>query len=131
MKIQPKYIQIIGDAIIPLLGFFMWNWNVYFILLFYLLDLLIKEVLVNVKANKIQQHQVNVYGSFQTNQMKYTLISFLILGFSLFIIYEFLNFRDAQFQLLKELIDFWNHKDMGFAQGYFLIPLVIIMGFMQ
>lgn len=131
MKIHPKYIQIIGDAIIPLLGFFMWNWNVYFILLFYFLDLLVKEVLVNIKANKIHQHQANERGVIESFPMKFNLLSFVLLGFSLFIIYEFLIFRDVQFNLLKEIVDFWNYKDMGFAQGYFLIPLVVVMGFMQ
>ena len=60
MRIQPKYIQILGDAVIPLLGFFVWNWNIYFILLFYLLDLLVKEVVIHFKSNRIVKFKAEI-----------------------------------------------------------------------
>ena len=59
MRINPKYIQLVGDAIIPILGFFFWDWNLYFILLFYFLDMLTKEVLLHLKSNKINQYILN------------------------------------------------------------------------
>jgi hypothetical protein len=31
-------------------------------------------------------------------------------------------------QFLKELISFWNYKDMGIEQGYILFPLIAIVG---
>ena len=32
------FIQIIGELAIPLIGFFFWNWSLYFILLFYMIE---------------------------------------------------------------------------------------------
>jgi len=133
MRIHPKYIQIIGDAVIPLLGFFVWNWNIYFILLFYLLDLLVKEVVMNFKSNRIVkfQSEIGLNNNSSKNELKFRFLSSIILIFSLFVIHFALVVKDNEFNLLKELIDFWNYKDMGFAQGYILIPLLIVMGFMQ
>jgi hypothetical protein len=133
MRIHPKYIQIIGDAVIPLLGFFVWNWNIYFILLFYLLDLLVKEVVMNFKSNRIVkfQSEIGLNNNSSKNELKFRFLSSILLIFSLFVIHFALVVKDNEFNLLKELIDFWNYKDMGFAQGYILIPLLIVMGFMQ
>lgn len=133
MKLQPKYIQIIGDAIIPLLGFFMWNWSLYFILLFYLLDILVKETVIQFKSKKIiqfQGEQLNVK-VMKKKWLRYFLISFILLTFSLFVIFQILIYRETNFSFIRELIAFWEYKDMGFSQGYILIPLVVIMGFMQ
>ena len=133
MRIHPKYIQIIGDAVIPLLGFFVWSWNIYFILLFYLLDLLVKEVVMHFKSNRIVKFQteIGLKNTSSKNELKFGFLSSLLLIFSLFVIHFALVVKDDEFNLLKELFDFWNYKDMGFAQGYILIPLVIVMGFMQ
>ena len=133
MRIHPKYIQIIGDAVIPLLGFFVWSWNIYFILLFYLLDLLVKEVVMHFKSNRIVkfQSEIGLINTSSKNELKFRFLSSILLIFSLFVIHFALVVKDNNFNLLKELIDFWNYKDMGFAQGYILIPLVIVMGFMQ
>ena len=133
MRIQPKYIQILGDAVIPLLGFFVWNWNIYFILLFYLLDLLVKEVVMHFKSNRIVkfQSEIGLKYTSSKNELKFRFLSSILLIFSLFVIHFALVVKDDEFNLLKELFDFWNYKDMGFAQGYILIPLVIVMGFMQ
>jgi hypothetical protein len=133
MRIQPKYIQILGDAVIPLLGFFVWNWNIYFILLFYLLDLLVKEVVIHFKSNRIVKFkaEIGLKNTSSKNELKFRFLSSILLIFILFVIYFALIVKDNKFNLLKELIDFWNYKDMGFAQGYLLIPLLIVMGFVQ
>jgi len=57
MRVQPKYLLLVSDALIPLLGLFVWNWSLYFILLFYLLDLLAREVLTHVKTKGIYKAQ--------------------------------------------------------------------------
>jgi hypothetical protein len=33
--------------------------------------------------------------------------------------------------VVKEVIAFWSYKDMGIAQGYLLIPLVIFVGYQR
>ena len=50
-----KLILLIGDVIIPILGYFFWNWNVYFIFLFLFLDLISYNILYYYKHRKIQR----------------------------------------------------------------------------
>ena len=57
MRVNQKYVQSFGDALIPILGYFFWNWNLYFIVLFYLLDLIASEVFMYFKSKKILQVQ--------------------------------------------------------------------------
>ena len=59
MRIKPKYIQLVSEALIPLLGFFLWEWSLYFILLFYFIDLFIDEVIMHVKSKKIESFHFN------------------------------------------------------------------------
>ena len=56
MKLNPKIIQVAADAAIPLMGFFLWDWSLYFILLFYLLDLLASEIIAHLSARKIREY---------------------------------------------------------------------------
>ena len=38
---------ILGDAVLPLVGFLFWNWGFYFIILFFLFDLVIRTFFLN------------------------------------------------------------------------------------
>lgn len=136
MRINPKYIQLLGDSIIPLLGFFFWNWSLYFILIFYFLDLLTKEVLLHLKSKKINdfKNQENAagYNNEITSWGKYGIISIALLSFCLFLIQFSMPSIQNNFNSLKELNAFWTYKDVGgIEQGYFLIPLIVFMGFTQ
>lgn len=136
MRFNPKYIQLIGDSAIPLLGFFYWNWNLYFILIFYFLDLFIKEVLLHLKSIKIRvfRKEQNAIGLNQeiSSWTKYSLISFLLLVFCILLIQLSMPFIQKDFNTLNQLYKFWTYKDVGgMEQGYFLIPLIIFMGFTQ
>ena len=53
MQERQLYIQILSNLLIPVLGFWLWNWNLYFIVLFYVLDILSSEVVVYLKSKKI------------------------------------------------------------------------------
>ena len=88
---------------------------------------------MHFKSNRIVkfQSEIGLKNTSSKNELKFRFLSSILLIFSLFVIHFTLVVKDAEFNLLKELIDFWNYKDMGFAQGYILIPLVIVMGFMQ
>lgn len=135
MRIHPKYIQVLGDGIIPLLGFFFWDWNLYFILLFYFIDMFTKEVLLHLKAKKIVEHQIETreldIQIEKSNWIKFGLLSIILLIFSLFLIHISMPFIQDQFNATNEIIRFWSYKEMGIEQGYIFVPLIIFMGYTQ
>ncbi len=136
MRLNPKYIQLIGDSTIPLLGFFYWNWNLYFILIFYFLDLFTKEVLLHLKSKKIKEFQVKQHAIGLNQEIhswtKYSVVSFFLLCCCIFLIELSMPSIQKDFDSLNQLFQFWNYKDVGgIEQGYFLLPLIVFMGYTQ
>lgn len=132
MRINPKYIQVIGDAVIPLLGFFMWNWSLYFILIFYFLDLLVKEIIIQLKTKKTRDYhfsQRTIANNFPW--FWNSCLSFVLLIGTIYLAHFILSFLHQDFNPIKEILLFWNYKDMGIEQGYILVPLLILAGYMQ
>lgn len=127
MRLNPKYIQLIGDALIPLLGFFWWNWSLYFIILFYLIDYLSNEVFLHVKSKKI----VTVQKVSTSDWVKNGWISAFLLISCFVLIHLAIRSIHPEIQFTKEIYKFWMYKDMGFEQGYILIPLIILVGFQR
>ncbi len=127
-RLNPTYIQLIGDSVIPVLGYFFWNWNLYFILIFYGLDLLTKEVLLHLKSMKINDFRKGE----NSHWGKFALTSSLLLSFSIFLIQLSMPHIERNFDSVKELYAFWSLKDVGgIEQGYVLIPLIIFIGYFQ
>ncbi len=126
-RLNPKIIQLIGDAVIPLLGFFWWNWSLYFIVLFYLLDYLSNEVILNLKSKKIttfQEIDSKVW-------FKKASLSFLLFLLGIVLVHLSMNMVHPQIEFYKEFIQFLSYKDMGIAQGYFLLPLIALVGYQR
>lgn len=124
MQNRAIYIQLIGDALIPLLGFFLWDWSLYFILLFYLLDLLASEVIILLKTKK-------ALGQDNSVQRPFLLYSLLIFLFNImaFHIGVFMMNPDVDFK--KEIVDFIMYEEMGIPQGLVLIPLIGFIAYQQ
>jgi hypothetical protein len=122
MKLNPKFIQVVADAAIPLMGFFMWEWNIYFILLFYLLDLFATEIIAHLSARKI-----NEYHAQKQLDLKQPLISLVLFIVSLFVVHVFVAAAVPGIDFKKEALAFWSYEDMGIAQGYILIPLILFV----
>ena len=126
-RLNPKIIQLIGDAVIPLLGFFWWNWSLYFIVIFYLLDYLSNEVILNLKSKKIT--------TFQEIDSKVWIqkasLSFLLFLVGIVLVHLSMKMLHPQIDFYKEFIQFLSYKDMGIAQGYFLLPLIALAGFQR
>jgi hypothetical protein len=135
MRLNPKFIQLFGDAFIPILGFFLWNWSLYFIIIFYFLDLLTKIVLLHIKAKKIidfnSKTNIEFSKSDQLKSFKSGVISSLYFVFVIFIVQISMPFIYDDFNTMKELNHFFMYKDMGIEQGYVLIPLIAFMGYTQ
>ena len=125
--LNPKIIQLIGDAVIPLVGFFWWNWSLYFIVIFYLLDYLSNEVILNLKSKKIttfQEIDSKIW-------IKKASLSFLLFLLGIVLVHLSMKILHPQIDFYTEFIEFLSYKDMGIAQGYFLIPLIALVGFQR
>jgi hypothetical protein len=128
MKVNQKHVQLTGDALIPFFGFFLWEWNLYFILLFYVLDMASTEILLHLKSNKIVKNQD---GETRASWFKFGAISFFFFFLAIVIIHLSMLFIDVGIDFKTEALAFWNYKEMGMKQGVFLVPLVFLVGFMQ
>ncbi|MCR9171274.1 MAG: hypothetical protein NXI10_02195 [bacterium] len=128
MRIQPKYILLASDAIIPLLGLFIWNWSLYFILLFYLLDLAAREVLTHFKTREI--YRIQGLRNTQKWQRKGLLSGGLFIVVVV-AIHAAVWWMQPDINFLKELVAFWQYEELGIQQGYILLPLIVYAAYAQ
>lgn len=126
MRVNVKYLQLITDAIIPLLGYFFWHWNLYFIVLFYLLDYLAYEVFSHVKARKVSSLKLD-----NSTWLKLGIVSVVLFVLNSVLVQITMKSLVPTIDFTKEIMAFWNYKDMGIEQGYFLLPLIVIAGYQR
>ena len=120
--------MLISDALIPLLGFFIWDWSLYFILLFYFLDLLAREVITHVKTRKIYEvQQLKNKQKWIRNGTLSALLLIVVVG----IIHVAMLFISRGINFPSEIRSFWVYEEMGIQQGYILIPIVAYAAYMQ
>jgi hypothetical protein len=126
MRVNPKYIEVFGDTIIPVLGYFLWSWDLYFIVLYFILELLFSEGFLHLKAYKINalRKAVNswVISGISGILALFTAVSLIHVGFSILT-------PEIDFQ--KQLMAFITYEDMGIAQGFVLFPLLILSGYQK
>lgn len=122
-----KYLQVIAEALIPLLGFYFWDWGLYFILLFYFIDLVADLLVSHLKTSKIQQY--NQQGN--SGWLKWGVSSAFLFVVSVVSIHTALWFIFPSINFWKEAKSFWMYKELGIEQGYILVPLVFVMAIQQ
>jgi hypothetical protein len=128
MQKKLKYIQLFGDALIPLLGFFLWNWSLYFILLYYLLDLFLNEILSHLKAKKI----CSIHGSALGKSWRgYGTFSFSLFVVVVFLVHLAVYFLHRDIDFYQEAMAFWNYEELGIRQGYVLVPLLAFVAYQR
>ncbi len=125
--IRLRLIQVVFEAAIPIIGYFYWNWTFYYILLFYLLDLLASTGFIFVKAKKIKENNPNS----ESAKLLHLVASPILFLAGLVLAIGTIQNSHADFSFYKETIKFILLKDMGIAQGIFLIPLVIYAAYMN
>jgi hypothetical protein len=118
MNRQEKIASLLGDILIPILGFFLWNWSIYFICLFFLLDQLAREVSHVYRMRYIKNQQ-------QISQRSYMLNALIFIAF-VFMVHWYNFMLQPTIKFAHEMNAFFWYKDSGFAQGFILFPLVII-----
>lgn len=124
-----KYSQNIAEAIIPLLGFYYWGWSWYFILLFLILDAIAKVFILHLKSRKIYATQggeksksVWIKSGVFSLGVDFTIQALLHLMYS---------FNHENFNVGKEIIDFLSYEELGLAQGWIFVPLIVLNVWMQ
>jgi hypothetical protein len=118
-----KISTLIGDVALPLMGYFLWNWNLYFILLFFLLDQLARVVFLPWRM------KLTDLSSFEKrNQLLKA--SFLLLT-ELIVIHSVIYFQSPSIEFGEEFGRFFHYKDMGIEQGYLLLPIVLLGEWMR
>ena len=122
-----KLILLLGDVIIPILGYFFWNWGLYFIFLFLFLDLLSYNILYYYKHRKIQRFRNQ---PIKTGQIVGHFGILSITTALVFIGYSYLFNAIQETTYTTEMVAFFFYKDMGFAQGYILLPIIILTALM-
>jgi len=122
-----KLIQIILESAIPLMGFYLWSWNLYFILLFYMMDMVADECITVLKGRDVIR-----VGRAQWSKSAFW---FIASGFAMMltfgIIHFFLYVMNPQMNFQAELVRFWTYKELGLEQGYLLMPLVMFAAYQK
>lgn len=119
---------LFSEALIPVLGFFLWDWGLYFILLFYFIDILAQEVIMHLKSKKIIGAQNNANSS---SWLKSGALSAFVVLAMISLIHVAMFYIDPSIDFMKQIEAFWTYKEMGVQQGYLLLPLVGFMAYVQ
>jgi hypothetical protein len=124
---HPLYIQLLSNLLIPVLGFWMWNWSLYFILLFYILDIVSSEMVHFLKIRKIKTIQKQSVIPVPTKV--YSFVSLLFIAVIIVEINIGMKLYHPELVFGKEIWDFLMYKEMGIPQGFVLLPLVGLMAY--
>jgi hypothetical protein len=118
VKQAEKINALLGDVAFPLMGYFFWNWNFYFILLYFILDQVARTIFLPWRLKLTQLKQ--------SEKIKMIAQSSILLFSELFLIHLFLKVLIPDIHFQKEISNFIHYSDMGIEQGYILLPLLIL-----
>lgn len=119
-QFKSKITQLVNDLAIPFLGLFVYDWDVFFISIFFLLDFIF-GYLFSFKKDIFLKRYFN-----QSLDKKYFFITgfltFFIVVLSIVIFYNVI----PNFNLKTEIWNFVSFREMLIPQGIILIPLMYI-----
>jgi hypothetical protein len=121
-------IQTLLEAALPVYGYFYWNWDTSFVLLWFLLDWLVSYVITWLKTKKRYKYSRQVMEKKLATQR-------LLLGFLSILVVVFLGWftlpnLTENFHWLERIWAFLSYADMGIPQGAILLPLLALNGYM-
>lgn len=119
-------IQVILEAALPLYGFFFWGWSLYFVLLYYLLELIADQVFVHFKSAAIRKDQ-NLPGISTGSEI----LGVVLLVFTLISSHFVVLVLHPESNLSSEFLAFLRYEEMGIQQGFLILPLVFFAGWQQ
>lgn len=119
-------IQTLLEAIIPVIGYLEWGWDLSFILLFYLIDWLLALGLTVAKARKRQQYKT--LDDERTLFRKSVVISTVLMVLACGLIAVALMQLNPSLDWKERSWQFIVYKEWGIPQGIVLIPLIVLNG---
>lgn len=123
---QSAIFQTVLEAALPLAGYFYWHWDTSFILLFYLLDWILFLAINSVKAKKRFAYSGLVTEKKQA--FRTLLLGSAFLFATCFIVILNMQLLQPTFDFTDRVIAFLMYEDIGIAQGYVLLPLLLLNG---
>jgi DMSO/TMAO reductase YedYZ heme-binding membrane subunit len=118
-----KISSLLGDVALPLFGYFFWNWNFYFILLFFMLDQISRMIFLPQRL-KLTEITITEKNKIFFRQLALLIIELLVIHSAIFMYQKDINFA-------QEFISFLSYEDMGIAQGIILLPLIVASEWMR
>ena len=109
----------------------LWNWSLYFILLFFILDMLSAEIVQYLKVKKVKSQPKEAEDAIAAPTVTYAIISMLFLAVSIAIIHLAVVLYHPTINLQNEIWNFLTYVELGIPQGIILIPLVVFMAYSQ
>lgn len=119
-------VQTLLEALIPVIGYFEWGWDLSFILLFYLLDWLLAFGILVAKGRKRFSYSRNA--AEKKLLVRRIASGFLLLIVTCAVIGLGVVFLQPDLSWPQRIVDFLAYEDMGIAQGYVLVPLILLNG---
>jgi thiosulfate reductase cytochrome b subunit len=123
---QSAIFQTVLEAALPLAGYFYWHWDTSFILLFYLLDWILFLAINSVKAKKRFAYSGLV--TEKKHALRTLLLGSAFLFATCFIVILNMQLLQPTFHFTDRVIAFLMYEDIGIAQGYVLLPLLLLNG---
>lgn len=126
------YVQAVGDAVIPVVAFLFFDWALYFILLYYFIDLIISEITVHFKIKKVLRFRKG--HSYYKSELKRGAYLSMFLMFAFIVLCHLAMDRYAyNINFSKEFIAFLQYKELGvpIPQGLLLIPILLLANYQQ
>ena len=114
-------IQLIGELAIPLLGYFLWDWSLLFILLFYLIENLFFSFF---RIETVREIKKLVLKKDQPRDLKLQFKSLYLWVIECVLVHLFILVIYQNLSATKEWIHFFMYQDLGIPQGIILLPLL-------
>lgn len=111
MKKAQLISEILGDCLLPLLGFLWWGWDLYFILLYLVFDYSIRIGFMVVNP--------------ATRSWQLLLRPLLFFACFLILSHFYMTLTDPTWRFSKDFAAFFWYEELWVPQGFVLIPLLI------
>lgn len=126
---KQQQFMALGELIIPLMGYYLWNWDLHFILLFYYLDIVASFFLSIAKVRAVSLYRERKW-IVQTHLTTFLIwYGLILLGLSFLEIAILAVYPDIN--LVDSLFEFLTYEEWGIPQGIVLLPLIFLLNWQQ
>jgi hypothetical protein len=121
-------VQTILEGAIPALGYFYWDWDTSFVLIWFLLDWLISFIITSLKGKKRYTYSRQEMEQKLLQKRVAIGISSILLT-SLFVWFTLPNITE-NFHWTERIWAFLSYAELGIPQGIILVPLMVLNAYL-